>query len=257
MMEILNGDTILSHLKKEKNGNVKVKLIGLNLIHMHGKRVADVSEILGVSPRTTYRWIKEWNANGYAGIVGNPPSPGRPPKLDRDKISLLRKAMECRLFWRVKDIRRKVRRLFDVSFSDVQMRRILRNGMGMAFLRPYFYDESKVNIYSISVKGLRDVVLRLEKEGFSQDLMGIGVLQKYVSSKEGCYLYSAIVGSDALVYSGELTDEDEVKKLLSKIQEVNSVFKVLVVALEPSVWSPLPSRGQFDVVPHFFVWYSR
>ena len=48
-MDILNGNSIFTHLKKERDGNIKIKLVGLNLIHIHGKTVSDISEILDIS----------------------------------------------------------------------------------------------------------------------------------------------------------------------------------------------------------------
>ncbi|MCD6419360.1 MAG: transposase [Synergistetes bacterium] len=256
-MDILNGNSIFTHLKKERDGNIKIKLVGLNLIHIHGKTVSDISEILGISPRTAYRWIKEWNTNGYSGIAVKPPSPGRPPKLDRKKISILKDKMKCRLFWRVEDVRITIKTLFDLDLSDVQVRRILKNSMGMTSIRPYFYDESRINIYSVSVKGLRDVIYRLEKEGYPPDLIGIGVLKKHTTSRKGLYSYNAIVGNDTVVDAKNLTEDKEIKRLLLNIHSSNNTFCALVVAIDCSIWYPHPSQMEFNIIPQFFIWCSK
>ncbi len=80
-LTVKNAKEIETRLKTEKKGNVRVKLIFLNLIANTQMDLEKACEICGIAIPTGYLWIRQWNLHGYDGIKGKEEKGGRPPKL--------------------------------------------------------------------------------------------------------------------------------------------------------------------------------
>ena len=87
---ILQKEILLDLLWKEKDWKIKSRLSSLNLIANCKMGVKESSFALGIPVQTIYDWIAIWNKEGYEGLKGKPPSPGRPSRLDEKDMERLK-----------------------------------------------------------------------------------------------------------------------------------------------------------------------
>lgn len=66
-------------IKQEKNVRVKERLQAI-LWRLKGETYTQIAENLNKSNITITKWVKNWNKNGYDGLIDKP-KPGAPPKL--------------------------------------------------------------------------------------------------------------------------------------------------------------------------------
>ena len=67
---IKNAGEIGVRLRDERDKEVKIKLIFLNLIANLKLDLEKACEIFGIAIPTGYLWIRLWNQEGYKGIKG-------------------------------------------------------------------------------------------------------------------------------------------------------------------------------------------
>lgn len=123
-IKIVGKEKILECLKQERDPEVKVRLISLNLISSYSRSVKEASEAVGIPTRTIYEWI--W------AISRHHPE-GRPGQAKEKP------------FWTTKEVRFLIRERFEIDISEDQGRRILREKLKMDFSKPYPEDDSDLN----------------------------------------------------------------------------------------------------------------
>ncbi|MDY6966886.1 MAG: helix-turn-helix domain-containing protein, partial [Halobacteriota archaeon] len=69
--------------KLEKNIRVLKRLYFIRHLY-RGMGVEDAADIVGVTKKTGYDWLKAWNYKGYEGLIPNFGG-GRPPKLSKEE----------------------------------------------------------------------------------------------------------------------------------------------------------------------------
>lgn len=122
---------------EEKDEEVKIKLIFLNLLANLEVDLEKAGKIFGIATSTGYSWIRQWNENGYEGIKGKENKGGRPPRLSNQDLERLKAMLQDKECWTTKEVRRLIKEKFGIAFSEDQVVRILRYKLKMHISLPY------------------------------------------------------------------------------------------------------------------------
>ncbi|MCL0064612.1 IS630 family transposase [Dehalococcoidia bacterium] len=178
-IEITNKEEVLERLRGEKEPGTKLRLILLNLIGNHNIRVEKACEITGTPLRTAYDWISKWNEHGYDEIRDSSKGGGRPPKLGEKDILKLEESLREQSYWTTQEARRLVNDKWGIELSQSQVRRILRDKLGMGFSKPYALDYRRPSNAEEILAGNLDTVISLLKEGgIKEEEVAIGFLDE-------------------------------------------------------------------------------
>jgi len=137
---IKNAGKIGAKLRDERDKEVKIKLIFLNLIANLKVDLEKACEIFGIATPTGYLWIRLWNQEGYEGIKGKGGKGGRPPRLPDEDIERLKEMLKEKEYWTTKEVRGLIKERFQVDLSQDQVVRILKYKLKMHFSKPYPLD---------------------------------------------------------------------------------------------------------------------
>ncbi|MCL0103143.1 helix-turn-helix domain-containing protein [Dehalococcoidia bacterium] len=96
----------------------------------------------GVCVSTGYNWIHCWNSEGREGLRLKK-IPGRPPRLDEEMLKELKGVLKTKPYWNLKEVKRLIKELFSMDYSDDQVRRILVEKLGMNYAKPFVQDYQK------------------------------------------------------------------------------------------------------------------
>jgi putative transposase len=118
--------------KLEKSTRILKRLYFVRYLYK-GMGVEDATEMVGVTKKTGYDWLKAWNSKGYDGLIPDFGG-GRPPKLSDEGKEELKEMLEGGS-WTTREVQRLIREEFRVSYSLWQVRRIL-NSFKMNFAKP-------------------------------------------------------------------------------------------------------------------------
>lgn len=124
--------------KKIKHQETEVKVLTrLFFIKMRydGFTVQEAADKVGISVATGYLWQDHWNKNGYEGLIPKFAG-GRPPKLSAEDKEKLKEYLNEKDHWSVKEVKNLIFIKFGVTYSDDQIRRILKS-FEMFFWKPY------------------------------------------------------------------------------------------------------------------------
>lgn len=102
------------------------KLLNLLGLGNYEMRVGEASEIVGISKRTAYEWIKWWNEGGYKGMKRKKGGSGRSPRLGEEELEKLKRHFKEKEYWTTKEVKEEIKEEFGVELSEDQVRRILR-----------------------------------------------------------------------------------------------------------------------------------
>jgi len=255
-MEVQNPQEVASYLRKEKDPEVKVKLIFLNLLISHKMDIKRASEAVGIGLATGYKWLQRWNDEGYKGLLRRADKGGRPPRLGISDLERLKSLLKGRPYWTTSEIRELIRKEFDVSLSESQVRRILKGKLQMHLLKPYPEDYRRPEeAESILAQDLEDLFQSLEEAGYKRGEVALGYVdesspqptantvrvwswQDRVTLKKntsrmransiGFYPWSG----EPLIEFGEDAKEGSFCRFLEKLRSLHRAFKVVVVILD-------------------------
>ncbi|KXB04640.1 hypothetical protein AKJ49_01870, partial [candidate division MSBL1 archaeon SCGC-AAA382A03] len=87
---------------------------------------------------TGYNWLRRWNEDGLEGLKPDFGG-GRLPKLSREERKELEKILRERDDWTLKEVRKRIKKEFDVEYSKSHLAKILKS-MGMTYGKPYQKD---------------------------------------------------------------------------------------------------------------------
>ena len=243
-------------LWKEKDIKIKLRLSSLNLIANYDMDVKKVSFALGIPVKTLYVWIAIWNKEGYEGIRGKSPSPGRPSRLsEEDKEKLKGYLKEEKPYWTTKEAIHLVKERFGIELKESRIREILRDGFKMNLSKPYPNDYRRPeNAKDILRESLKNVMELLKENGLKKEDIAIGFLDetspqttantvrvwsfgkaritknttKMKSNTIGFYAIKGKSVLDSLVSSRAV----DISKFLEKIKFTNQKYKAIIAVLD-------------------------
>ena len=178
-LTIKNAKEIETRLKTEKKGDVRVKLIFLNLMANTGMDLEKACKICGIAIPTGYLWIRQWNRHGYEGIKGREGKGGRPPKLSDKDLERLRELLKEKEYWTTKEVRELIKERFGVEYSPDQVVRILRSKLKMHFSKPYPMDYRRPKDAEALLENQLELTFSLLKErGIKSEEIAIGFIDE-------------------------------------------------------------------------------
>jgi putative transposase len=126
--------------KEEKSARVIERLYFIRFLYK-GDRIKEACEKVEITEPTGYSWLKSWNEQGYAGLV--PSFSGGPkPKLSNDEKVELRRLLEKKDAWTLREVRMLIRDKFHVDYSEMQVWRIMKS-WNMHHAKPYILDKRR------------------------------------------------------------------------------------------------------------------
>jgi putative transposase len=126
--------------KEEKSVRVIERLYFIRFLYK-GDRIKEACEKVEITEPTGYSWLKSWNEQGYDGLV--PSFSGGPkPKLSNDEKIELRRLLEKKDAWTLREVRMLIRDKFRVDYSEMQVWRIMKS-WNMHHAKPYILDKRR------------------------------------------------------------------------------------------------------------------
>ncbi len=120
--------------QKEKEALVLKRLYFIRLLY-DGLSVEDASDKIGIVKATGYDWLKRWNKGKFKKLCPRFGG-GRPPKLTINQKIKLKDLLLKQETWTTKNVKNLIEDHFNVSYSEKQVMRILRE-MGMHYGKPF------------------------------------------------------------------------------------------------------------------------
>jgi putative transposase len=126
--------------KEEKSVRVIERLYFIRFLYK-GDRIKEACEKVEITEPTGYSWLKSWNEQGYDGLV--PSFSGGPkPKLSNDEKIELRRLLEKKDAWTLREVRMLISDKFRVDYSEMQVWRIMKS-WNMHHAKPYILDKRR------------------------------------------------------------------------------------------------------------------
>ena len=125
---------------EEKSVRVLERLYFIRFLYK-GDSVKEACERVNITEPTGYRWLDSWNKQGYSGLI--PKFSGGPkPKLEYPGREELKKILEGKRAWTLKEVRILIKERFNVEYSEMQVWRILAL-WNMHHAKPYVLDNRR------------------------------------------------------------------------------------------------------------------
>ncbi len=86
--------------------------------------VKSAIEHRGKTPQTGYKWLKNWNDDGFDGLFRKEGS-GRISKLSEYQIEILKTNITVKGLLTISDIKNEIQREFGVTYSERHLRRLI------------------------------------------------------------------------------------------------------------------------------------
>ena len=125
---------------EEKSVRVLERLYFIRFLYK-GDSVKEACERVNVTEPTGYRWLDSWNKQGYSGLIPNF-SGGPKLKLGYPEREELKKILEGKNAWTLKEVRILIKERFNVEYSEMQVWRILTL-WNMHHAKPYVLDNRR------------------------------------------------------------------------------------------------------------------
>ena len=178
-ISIRNFEEVRSQLVREKDPVVKQKLSFLVVAGEDCLYFERAVEASCIDITTGYKWIRTWNELGYKGFLPSPNKGGRPPKLAEKDLEDLRNILESKGYWTTKEVKRLLKEIFMKELSEDQVRRILRDKLGMRLSKPYSQDYRRPENAVEILKGRVEATLsELETKGYKREEIAIGFVDE-------------------------------------------------------------------------------
>ena len=178
-IQVRNFEDVGSLLKSEKDPVVKQKLSFLVVAGEDCLYFERAVEATGIDITTGYTWIRMWNDLGYEGLLPSPNKGGRPPKLTDEDLEDLRNILESKDYWTTKEVTVLIKEVFMKKLSEDQVRRILRDKLGMRLSKPYQHDYRRPdNAEEILKDRVEATLSELETKGYKREEIAIGFVDE-------------------------------------------------------------------------------
>lgn len=177
-MKILNPDLLKEYIIKEKNLQIKLKLLCLNAVS-DGIKIKQVSSMFDVPESTIYGWKTSWNNKQYKGLVPIKQT-GRPSKLKDEQFEELKELLKNLEIFTTKDVRMLIQERYGVLFSMNYVERILREKFKFSHKKPYTIpSKCPENAESILEERLESKIKELkENPAFNVKKLAIGFIDE-------------------------------------------------------------------------------
>ena len=182
-IEVRNKDKLREALKSEEDPEVKRKLSLISLV-ASGMEVKEAVTHFGTCVTTGYHWVRHWNSEGLERLRPRR-SPGRTPRLDKEMLRRLKGALEIRPYWTLKEVRKLIKDIFGVDYSDNQVRRIVIGKLGMNYAKPFIQDYRKPKeAEDILSERVEEAIKSLRSKGYKDNEIVIGFLDESAAQNE-------------------------------------------------------------------------
>jgi len=173
---IANTEKLREALNEEREPEVRWKLSFINLV-AGGMELKEAAAHFGIGIATGYKWVRRWNGKGVEGLRRKK-IPGRPAKLSGKELEELRRILKAKPYWSVKEVMKLVKELFEVSYSDDQIRRVLVDKLGMNYAKPFVRDYRRPkDAQGILAERVERAIKNLKDKGYKDDIV-IGFLDE-------------------------------------------------------------------------------
>lgn len=136
---IRKGELKKAYLK-EKDGRVKERLLAILELY-DGKNIRDVEKVLRRSNRTIKRWLRQWNNEGYDGLV--PQFSGGPkPRIEDSEWDRIISEIEGKGMT-LKDVKQYLEAERGVEYSYKMVWYVLRKKKKVHYGKPYIKNEKR------------------------------------------------------------------------------------------------------------------
>jgi transposase len=140
MLVIENPQGLQKRLHDETNAKTRLKLAFLHCIATLSSHLIELCKSFDIAESTGYWWIRNWNAQGYDGLLEAETRSGRPPLLDDFDLSYLKVLLKEKAFWTLPEIAEIIETTFGVNYSHAQLARILKKRVNINCCKPYPHD---------------------------------------------------------------------------------------------------------------------
>lgn len=106
-----------------------------------GEGVEKSANLVGATKATGYNWVREWNEDGYEGLLPKPKS-GRPSRLSDEDKEDLKNILSKKDAWSTREVLDLVKKELGVEYSSWQIRRIMKS-LGMKYAKPLQIDHRR------------------------------------------------------------------------------------------------------------------
>lgn len=136
-------EEVYSHLSEEADPKIRLKLAFLACFSRLDMDLDLLCEAFGIAVPTGYWWIRNWNSQGYEGLLESLSRPGRPPRLDDTDLSYLASLLRIKPAWTVLEVVELIQSTFNIHLSAAQVAKILRKRLKMYFGKPFIHDHRR------------------------------------------------------------------------------------------------------------------
>jgi transposase len=138
----------------------------------------------GTCVTTGYHWVHHWNSEGLERLRPRK-SPGRAPRLDEEMLRRLKRTLEIRPYWILKEVRKLIKDIFGVDYSDNQVRRVVIGKLGMNYAKPFIHDYRKPKeAEDILFERVDGAINNLRAKGYKDSGIVIGFLDEAAAQNE-------------------------------------------------------------------------
>ena len=164
-------------LKGERDPEVKRKLSFISLVAA-GMEVKEAVTHFGTCVTTGYHWVRHWNSEGLERLRPQK-SPGRPPGLDEEMLGRLKETLETKPYWSLKEVRRLIKKIFGMDYSDDQVRRISVGKLGMNYAKPFLHDYRRPKeAEEVLFERVEGAINNLRAKGYPDSEIMVGFLDE-------------------------------------------------------------------------------
>ena len=163
-LSLANKDEIDVSLSQEPDPKIRLKLAFLACFSRLNMDLELLCEAFGIAVSTGYWWIRNWNRQGYQGLLETLSRPGRPPRLDDTDLSYLASLLRTKPGWAVPEVMELIQSTFNVSLSAAQVAKILRKRLKMYFGKPFIRDDRRPGEAESCLQERLDGVFKVLKE---------------------------------------------------------------------------------------------
>jgi len=159
-------DAFKEAYKKERNPDVKIRMVAVNMVLVLGHDPKDVAKVLMQSRDWAYFWVRRYREGGLAALRDLPRS-GRPPKVEQKRIAKIVGESEDGIVT-PKKLRSDIHEKTGVWYHPVSVRRLMRN-LKMSPKVPELVHTSRPDTETIRrwQRSTKRQISRLKRQGFA------------------------------------------------------------------------------------------
>ena len=131
----MSAEDLNTHIRKFESDCKTANRLHLIKQVIKTNNIEEACEIMDVSPRTAYEWVKKWNEKGIDGLR-HKKGAGRPTFMSEEQFLELDEWMVEQEYLTTKDVYLYIKDNFEVDYSLKQVGRIVRK-LEYTWVKPY------------------------------------------------------------------------------------------------------------------------